>query len=393
MNEWRADDICPRPEKPVKSPTQPLSPPLFATSVWRCHSPNEADQLLGGECRGYVYQRDGHPNGDMLAEKCRELHRADHAVVTASGMAALALALVSQLSPGKRILVSGLVYGKTLQLMEREALRWGLRVELFDPTDPASCDSAFARPAHLVVVETMSNPRLRVADIAGLAGRAHAGGAKLLVDNTFATPCLCRPLETGADLVMESVTKMMNGHSDVTLGVLCGRGDLWDDVPRLLSTWGLTSSPWDCWLALRGLASLHLRMERACDNALRIAGFLSAHPRIKLVDYPGLPHHPDYELARRQLDGKFGSIVTFELWGGRDEASRLIEAAADAIPFCPSLGEISTTLSHPESTSHRSLSGAQRAAVGVTGGMIRLSCGVESGDSVEQALAAALAAV
>jgi cystathionine beta-lyase/cystathionine gamma-synthase len=389
MKVERPDDICPRPDEPVVSQTQPLAPAIYPTSVWRCASPDEADKLLGGGATGYVYQRDGHPNADMLAAKCRQLHGASSAAITSSGMAALALALLSQTKPGDRILVSRLVYGKTLQLLDVEGRRWGLNPEQFDPTDPASCRQALTGSAVLVVVETISNPCLRVVDLRFMAQAAQDLGAKLLVDNTFATPILCRPLEWGADLVMESITKMMNGHSDVMLGTLIGREDSWQQVPRVLSTWGLTSSPWDCWLSLRGLASLHLRMHRACENALHVARLLACHNAIRRVDYPGLESHPDHDLAARQLGGLFGSIVTFELQGGRAAADAFI-AAATQIPFCPSLGEISTTLSHPESTSHRALSPAARAELGVTGGTIRLSCGVESAEFIEQSLRKAL---
>jgi cystathionine beta-lyase/cystathionine gamma-synthase len=392
MKTERPDDICPRPDEPLLSDTQPLAAPIYPTSVWRCASPEEADRLLGGDTAGYVYQRDSHPNADMLAIKCRQLHGAACAAITSSGMAALALALLSQTKPGDRILVSRLVYGKTLQLLDVEARRWGVRTELFDPTDAASCAQALTGSAALVVVETISNPCLRVADLRHLSQAAHGIGAKLLVDNTFATPILCRPFEWGADLVMESLSKMINGHSDVMLGALVGRQEDWQQVPRILSTWGFCSSPWDCWLSLRGLASLHLRMQRASANGLHVARLLVRQPTVRRVDYPGLATHPDHELAGRQLGGQFGSVVTFELAGGRRSAEAFIAAAAE-IPFCPSLGEISTTLSHPESTSHRALSAAAREELGVTGGTIRLSCGVESPEFIEEALLNGLQAV
>ncbi|MBM3999125.1 MAG: hypothetical protein FJ297_06205 [Planctomycetes bacterium] len=390
MTEWRADDICPRPETPRPTPATPLAPPLYPSTVWRCASPDDANALMAGECDGYAYQRDGHPNADMLADKCRRLHEADHATITSSGMAALALALVSQTGPGDRVLVSRHVYGKTLQLLESEGRRWGLETERFDPFDEPNCDAALDRSVRLVVVETVSNPRLRVPDLARLSDRVDRAGGRLLVDNTFASPILCRPLRHGAHLVMESVTKMMNGHSDAMLGLLCGRAGTWEAVPRLSATWGFASSPWDCWLALRGLASLHVRMARACDNAMAIARMLAAHARVAQVDYPGLETHPDHERARTQFADRFGSMVTFTLKGGALAANRFIEAVRNDIPFCPSLGEISTTLSHPQSTSHRGLSETERAELGVSGGTIRLSCGIESTEFVERTLGDAL---
>jgi len=206
-----------------------------------------------------------------------------------------------------------------------------------------------------------------------------------LVDNTFATPVLCRPLDHGADFVLESISKMMNGHSDVMLGLLCGKEVDWERVPLVLSAWGLASSPWDCWLAARGLATMHLRMERAMRNAQLAAEFLAEQASVERVDYPGLLEHPDHELAQRQLDGAFGNMVTFRLRGGRPAADRFI-SAAKRIPFCPSLGEVVTTLSHPESTSHRGLSAEQRQELGITGGTIRLSVGTESSEFVLEAL-------
>jgi cystathionine beta-lyase/cystathionine gamma-synthase len=239
-------------------------------------------------------------------------------------------------------------------------------------------------------VETISNPQLRVCDLAALADAAHDYGARLLVDNTFAGPTVCRPLEFGADLVVESLTKIMSGHSDVLLGLLCGRRDAWPRVASAMSTWGWSASPFDCWLAARGLASLALRAERAGTNALAAANFLAGHSKTSAVQFPGLPNHPDHTLASRQFQGQFGSMVTFTLAGGRPAAEKFI-AAARGIPFCPSLGDISTTLSHPESTSHRSMPTADREAQGIFGGTIRLSLGVESAETIVAALEEGLA--
>ena len=232
-----------------------------------------------------------------------------------------------------------------------------------------------------------------MADIAGLAEIAHSRGVTLLIDNTFASPILCRPLEFGADLVMESLTKTMNGHSDVILGLLCGREAAFERVPAVLSAWGLSSSPFDCWLAERGLATAHLRIERACENALAAAEFLQTQKKqVDRVHYPGRPLHPQHALARKQFGSRFGTIVSFNLAGGRPAADAFI-AAAQQIPFCPSLGELSTTLSHPETTSHRGMTADQRAALGITGGTIRLSVGTESSEFVQAALRQGLDAV
>jgi cystathionine beta-lyase/cystathionine gamma-synthase len=385
----RPEDICPRPDRLPSLPTQPLVPPIYPASVWICQDTQQAEQMLGGSEPGYVYQRDGHPNADLFAAKCRELHGAEAAAVTASGMSALALALMAQLQPGDHVLVSRMLYGRSLLLFTQEAQRLGISSTTIDPTDHAEVASAVTSKTRLLVVETIANPRLFVADISALADLMHRHGAKLLVDNTFATPVLCRPLALGADLVMESVSKMMNGHSDVMLGLLCGRQSNWDRVPLVLSAWGLASSPFECWLAVRGLATLHLRMERACGNAQRVAEFLATHRAVEAVDYPGLADHPQHALAARQFDRRFGSVVTLHLRGGRPAADAFIKAA-HRIPFCPSLGEVSTTLSHPESTSHRGLSPAARSELGISGGTIRLSVGVESAEYIVSSIADAL---
>jgi cystathionine beta-lyase/cystathionine gamma-synthase len=385
----RPEDLCPAPAE-LPLPANSLAPPIFPASVYRCSSPAEADRMLAGELPGYVYQRDGHPNAAMLAEKCRLLHGADRAEVTASGMAALSLATLALLAPGDHVVVSRLLYGKSRFLLTQEAARWGVQSTLVDPTNLGEVATAMTSKTRLVVVETIANPLLEVADVAALAEIAHARSARLLVDNTFATPIVFRPLEHGANLVLESLTKMMNGHSDVMLGLLCGRDETWERMLGVLSAWGLTASPFDCWLAFRGLTTLDVRMERACANAMRTAEFLAARPEVDQVFYPGLASHGTHGCAARQFGDRFGSILSFRLRGGRAAADALI-AAARQIPFCPSLGEASTTLSHPETTSHRGLSPEERQRLGIDGGVIRLSVGIESPEFIREALAQGLA--
>lgn len=386
------DDLCPRPAPVPKLTTTPHTPPIYLASVYACDSPDQAEALLAGTETGYVYQRDGHPNATMLAEKLRELHGADCAAITATGMAALSVAMLSQLASGDHVILSKFLYGRTTQLLTTEGQRLGLTSTIVDTCDLDTVAAAFTRQTKMVVVETIANPLLQVADISRLAELAHRHGAKLLVDNTFATPCLCRPLELGADFVWESITKMLNGHSDVILGLLCGRQRDWQRVPTVLSAWGFAAPPFESWLALRGLSTLALRMERACANALAAATFLSQQAAVAEVYYPGLATSPQHALAAQQLGGSYGSILSFRLRGGRAAANLFIKNAVD-IPFCPSLGEVSTTLSHPESTSHRGLSPAARAELGIDGGTIRLSVGCESSEFVLRALDAGLKTV
>lgn len=386
----KPEDLCPRPERLPVSTTEPLVPPISLAVVHDGVDPDRTDDLYAGRAAGYLYGRDAHPNADLLAEKCRELHAAEQSVVCGSGMAALTAVAFAVLKPGDHVVASHQLYGRSLMLWTDELPRFGVTAATVDVCDPAAVATALVPGTRLLVVETIGNPLLRVANLAELAAAAHARGAELLVDNTFAGPVACRPLEWGADWVMESLTKIMNGHSDVLLGLLCGRTDNWSRVPHVVKTYGLTPDPFSCWLAARGLGTLALRFERACDNALRAAEFLAARPGLASVVYPGLRSHPEHALARRQLQGRYGTIVTFTLDGPREAVRAFL--AASRIPLAPSLGDLSTTLSHPETSSHRGLAPEVRAALGIRGGTLRLSVGIESPDSIVERLAAGLRA-
>lgn len=387
----RIEDICASEAPALPLGTTPHAPPLYLSSVFRCEDPAQADALLAGKEAGFVYSRDGHPNAVMLAEKCQELHSAERAAIAATGMGALSAAVLAFLQQGDHVVVSNQLYGASLQLLTAEVGRLGIASTVVDTCDLAATRAAFTPKTKLVVVETITNPLLRVSDIAALAELSHEHGAKLLVDNSFASPTVCRPLELGADLVLESLTKIMNGHSDVVLGMLAGKAKDWDRVGWVLSKWGLASSPMDCWLALRGISTLALRAKAAGSNAQEAAEFLTKQKGVKVVHYPGLKAHPDHELAARQFGGSFGSMVTFTLVGGLSAAEKFIKAGR--ISFCPSLGELTTTLSHPSSTSHRGLTPAARAGLGIEDGTIRLSVGIESPAAVLEMLETSLAAI
>jgi cystathionine beta-lyase/cystathionine gamma-synthase len=390
-------NLCSKPYAAPRQPTIAHAPPIYLSSVYRCASPEQANDILGGDEAGFVYARDGHPNGEMLAAKCRLLHAAERAVVASSGMAAMATALIAYSKTGDHLVVSEQLYGRSLLLLDAEAGRLGIRTTRADTCDLSAVQAALTGRTRLIVVETISNPTLRVCDIAALAELAERRGALLLVDNTFASPVLCRPHSLGAHLVLESLTKIMNGHSDVILGLLTGGGPHfdaagWPRVTSVLSTWGWASSPFDCYLALRGLSTLAMRADCGSRNAMALAEWLAAQPAVDAVHYPGLASHADHALAQRQFGERFGAMLTFNLRGGIDAATAFIRGASD-VPFCPSLGELSTTLSHPASTSHRALSVEQRAKLAITDGTIRLSVGVETIDYLRDALGAGLAAI
>ncbi len=385
----RPEDICPRPETLPPQATAPLIAPIYLSSVYRCRDPRQAGAMLGGQTSGYVYRRDGHPNADLLARKCRQLHGAEQAVITASGMGALGLAILSQLRCGDHIVLSSLLYGRSMILLTEESARLGISHTIVDTCDLSATRAAIRGNTRLVVVETITNPCLRVSDLGSLAEITRDSDAALLVDNSFASPIVCRPIDFGADLVTESLTKFINGHSDLVLGLLCGSTKVWERVPTTLSSWGIGSSPMDCYLASRGLSTLALRVKTASGNAMLVAEWLRGQKEIAQVHYPGLSDHPDHQLARRQFGDLFGAVVTFTLRGGQKAAEAFI-GAAENIPFCPSLGEASTTLSHPASTSHRGLSEDHRRELQIDGGTIRLSVGIESADWITASLSQGL---
>lgn len=358
-------------------PSVPLVTPLYQSSVYTLPDLDALDRIMNAEEPGFIYARDAHPNARRLAQLLAETEAARWGVVTGSGMAAITALVVATVQQGQRLVASNRLYGRTTQLFSQELSRFGVVTEYVDANDLGQVENALAKGARLLFVETMSNPLVRVVDIPKLAELAHRHSALLVVDNTFATPVLTKPLDMGADLVMESLTKMIAGHSDVTLGLVCGNDD--DLLPGLtaaVSIWGLASNPFDCWLAERGLATLELRMRAACQNAARLAEWLAEAPGVSRVVYPGRFDHPDHRLAPEILHGGFGNMLCFELAGGRDAVNRFMRQAP-GIPFSPSLGHSATTLSHPATTSHRYASPAERRRQGITDGLIRLSVGPE----------------
>jgi cystathionine gamma-synthase len=268
------------------------------------------------------------------------------------------------------------MYGRTSRLVTRELPRLGLATDVVDATDVDALGRAIRPATRLVLVEVVSNPLLRVVDVAALGELARARGVLLIVDNTFPTPLTLQPLALGADVVFHSITKMIAGHSDVTLGAVCAARELLTPIREAVVTWGLNGSPFDCWLAERGINTLHLRVSRANANASALAEVFAAHPAVRRVFYPGRADHPDHAVARRLFGDQCGSIVTLELQGGRSAVNRFMRAL-DSIPFAPTLGDVATIVSHPAVTSHRGLTAEAREALGIREGTIRVSVGVE----------------
>lgn len=340
-----------------------------------------------GEKRAYDYSRSGNPTRSLLAEAIAELERGAGAVVTSSGMSAVDLVL-SLIEPGALVVAPHDCYGGTWRLFDARARKRAIEVAFVDQNDAAAVDTALARKPALVWIETPSNPLMRIVDVAALARRARSAGARVAVDNTFLSPALQKPIELGADFVVHSTTKYLNGHSDVVGGAVVAAAAA--DVEQL--TWwanctGVTGAPFDAWLTLRGLRTLGVRIAQQEQTATHIARCLVAHPAVARVHYPGLPQHPGHEIARSQQSG-YGAMLSFEL---ADAAgARAFVAKLRCFTLAESLGGMESLIAHPASMTHASMSPEARAVAGIGDALFRLSVGLEHPDDLIGDLEAAL---
>ena len=359
------------------SASRPVVTPLSPSVVYSSSSADQLDAQYEGKVEGFTYAREGHPNASVLAEKIDFLENADGGLITGSGMAAMSAVMLALAKQGDHIVAADQLYGRSLRMLDQDLPRMGIETTFVDPTDADSVRNAIRPNTKLIVFEVVANPTLRVADILAIAEIAKETRALLVIDNTFTTPRAFQPLRHDADVIVHSVTKLLAGHSDVTLGYVTAREpENRKSIYDAAVTWGLTPSPFDCWLAERGLHSFELRYDRAQSNAAALADHLASLPSVETVLYPGRIDHPDHELACKVLGHNFGSMVSFRIGGGRDAANALIKAAPN-IPFAPTLGDVATTLSHPASSSHRGLSVEARSAIGITEGFFRVSVGIE----------------
>jgi cystathionine gamma-synthase len=355
-------------------------PPLHLTSTFafKCF----------GEKRSYDYTRSGNPTRDALGEAIASLEGGAGAVVTSSGMSAVHLAC--QLLVHDDLLIAPHdCYGGTHRLFTNLARRGLLRVEFVDQTDDAALSAALARKPKLVWVETPSNPLLRVVDIRKVAEKAHAIGAWLLADNTFLSPVWQQPLSLGADFVLHSTTKYLNGHSDVVGGALVSATpELHERMVWWANCIGVTGAPFDSFMTLRGIRTLHARLKIHGDNALKIARALTDHPAVKKVHYPGLPSHPQHELAKRQQAG-FGAMLSFELRGGVPNVCAFLDGLK-TFSLAESLGGVESLVAHPASMTHAAMDAEAQRAAGISEALLRLSVGIEDVEDLLQDLRAAL---
>lgn len=366
-----------RPVGTPQSLSKPIVTPLSTAVAFASSTPDELDAQYEGRAHGYTYAREGHPNASVLAQRIDALEGASGGIVTSSGMSAVFAALAGTLKAGDHVIGGDQLYGRSLRLMKDDLPRFGIETSLADPTNAQAFADAIKPNTKAVLIEVVSNPTLRVADMIGIADLCATHGIMLMVDNTFTTPRGYRPFNNGADIVIHSVTKLLSGHSDVTLGYIAAKDPaVQKQIYDFAVTTGMTASPFDCWLAERGLATFDLRFERAQSNAQALADHLSTLTGIKRVLYPMRADHPDFERANLLLNGQGCNMVSFEIEGGRAAANALARAA-EGIAFAPTLGDVDTTLSHAASSSHRALSPEAREALGMSEGFFRVLVGLE----------------
>jgi cystathionine gamma-lyase len=355
--------------QPVEPHTGAVVAPIFQTTTYQ--------QIAPGEHRGFDYSRTSNPTRRRLEAVLADLEGVEYAVVFGSGLAAEHAILQAYLRPGDEIVVPADVYGGTYRLLHRVFAPLGCTVTQADFSDLTALESAISARTKLVWLETPTNPRLLVYDIAAICRLTHARGALVVVDNTFATPYVQRPFELGADLVIHSVTKYLAGHSDLVQGAVLARdAAVLEPVAFLQNALGGVPGPFDCWLTLRGLKTLELRMDRHLSNAVAVADALAVHPRVRRVYYPGLPSHPGHDIARRQMTG-FGGMVSFELDGTVEEAADFVSSLR-YFALAESLGGVRALVCLPCKMTHASIPAERRAAIGLSDSLIRLSPGCES---------------
>ncbi|HYZ11645.1 MAG TPA: aminotransferase class I/II-fold pyridoxal phosphate-dependent enzyme [Actinomycetota bacterium] len=360
---------------------RPVSTPIYQTATYAFDDPEALAELIrAGKDAGFVYTRWHNPTRAAFEEVVADLERGERAVSFASGMAAITTVLASMLRSGDHVVSTPRLYGGTHSLMTKILPRWGIEFTLA-PSHRAEDLIAAIRPDTVACyVETIGNPTTPVSDLQQLGTACRERGVRLVVDNTFASPYLCTPIAFGADIVVHSVTKYIGGHYDLTAGIAVGPQDLMHEVRELSTDLGGVSNAFESWLALRGVQTLELRMERHCATAARLSEFLEGHEKVSRVWYPGLPSHPDHEVAGRILRG-FSGMLAFELAGGL-EAGQRFQSAVEVAAVGASLGGTRTVVTHAASVTHTQLSREERQAVGIGDGLVRVSVGIEDPEDV-----------
>lgn len=361
--------------------TGAISVPIYQSSTFAFRSAKHGAALFAGEEEGYVYTRLGNPTQAALESEMAFLEGGEAALCFSSGMATISGIILALCRNGENLISSDTVYGGTHNLYKESLPLWDIAVKEVDAVDPKNIENAIDEKTRLIFIETPANPTLSLIDIVECAKIAKKNHIPLVVDNTFATPYLQRPIELGAEIIVHSATKYIGGHGDTIAGIAVGKKDFIDDLrAKILRDLGAIISPLNAWLLLRGLKTLPVRMDRHCANALEIAKFLSLHPKINWVRHPGLSTHPQHELAARQMK-KFGGMVTFEVKGGRSAGEKLMNSVG-LITLAVSLGDCDSLIEHPASMTHSTYSPEELEEVGISEGLIRLSVGLEDSSDI-----------
>ncbi len=375
----------------LRTPEGEHSEPIFTTSSFVFDDARSAAARFAGDEAGNVYSRYTNPTVRTFEQRIAALEGSERAVATASGMAAILSTFMALLSTGDHVVCSRSVFGTTTTLLNKYLAKFGVGVSFVAPTDYIAWEAAITPATRALFIETPSNPLCEVLDIERLAGLAHGNNSLLIVDNCFCTPALQRPLEFGADIIIHSATKYLDGQGRCVGGVALGSAEHMEEVLGFLRSCGPTMSPFNAWVFLKGLETLRLRMDAHSRSALELALWLEQQPQIEKVFYAGLPSHPEYALARRQQRG-FGGVLSFRVAGGRDEAWRLIDATR-LLSITANLGDAKSTIVHPATTTHGRLTDQERREAGISPNLVRISVGLEDPVDLRQDIARGLAAV
>ena len=377
-------DISPRKKSGI-----PLLPPIYQNSTFRFTTAAECAEAFRDEESGYVYTRWGNPTQDVLEKKLAVLEAGEAALATASGMGAVSTALLTALADGGHVVAMANLYSATFQVLNEDLRRFGIETTFVDTTDLSQIASAIKIDTKVLYLESPTNPLLKLIDLRGAAEIAKAHGVTSIIDNTFATPCGQQPIAFGIDVVVHSMTKYLSGTGAVIAGAIVGQKEFITHAKTgALRNFGAVISPFNAWLTLHGITTLPVRFARHCENAVQVAEFLEAHPAVAWVRYPGLPSHPQHQLAQQQMEAS-GGMITLELKGGRTAGEHLVDRL-ERCALAVSLGDVRTLICHPASTTHSHVPTEIRQQIGITDGLVRISVGLEDIEDIladlEQAL-------
>jgi len=383
------ETLAARGGRDVPSASRPLTAPIYQTNVYVFEDMDAVESVWEGKRAGFVYGRYGTANHTMLEDLVARLEGAEAGVACASGMGATTALLLGLFEPGDHLVAARDLYGSTSAFLRDEGRRLGVDTEFVDATDVTAVLRALRPGTRAVFVEALSNPLLRLVDLPAIAPELSRRRVELVVDASLASPAVFRPLEHGATIVLHSLTKFISGHGDVTGGLVLGRAETMTRVRNAMIRAGTNLGPFDAWLATRGARTLAVRLERQCASALVLARFLEGHAAVARVHYPGLPSHPQHELARRLMPRLHGAMLSLDLRGGALAVERLM-ARTRLLEFAPSFGDVATTWTYPARTSHRRVAEDEQAIMGIGPGLVRVSVGLEDPDDLIADLGAAL---